>query len=221
MACLGKGNVGGGVRRLHGPTREDAGTTADGIADFDGNLCFLRKPDVDAGAEADEADAFAAEDGFAGLFPGDDAAGDETGNLFELDVTGGSREREDVLFVLGRGLGGPGGEKLAGKIFYLRDSAGERSAVDVDVPDGEEDADARALAAGVFFGRDHNDAAVGWRNDGVRVGRDSAVGIAKKRKAEKSKGDEDACRNPPMKRERDSAEKKRRQAEIITFFDHE
>jgi len=184
VARLGKSNVGGGVRRLHGPTREDAGATVDGISDFDGDLSVLWKPDVHAGAEAHEADAFAAEDGFAGLFPGDHATSDEAGNLFELDVTAGSSEREDILFVLGRGLGVPCGQKFAGKIFYSGDRAGERRAIDVDVPDGEEDADACAWATCVFFGRDHNDAAVGGRNDGVSVGREGTVGVAKKRKAE-------------------------------------
>src|SRR5256885_7475466 len=103
LARLGKGNVGGGVRRLHGPTREDSGAAVNGIADFDGDLCVLWKPDVHTGAEADEADAFAAEDGFTWLFPGDDATSDEARNLLELDVTAGSGKREDVLFVLSGG----------------------------------------------------------------------------------------------------------------------
>src|SRR5256885_2434090 len=160
VARLGKGNVGGGVRRLHGPTREDAGATVHGIADFDGDLRVLGKPDVHARAEADEADALAAKDGFAGPFSRDDATSDEAGNLLELDVTAGSGKREDVLFVLGGGLGVPSGEEFAGKIFYLGDGAGERRAIDVDVPDGEEDADSGAQAACIFFGRDDDDTAV-------------------------------------------------------------
>jgi len=88
------------------------------------------------------------------------------------------------LFVLGRGLGIPRGEEFAGKIFYLGDGAGERRAIDVDVPDGEEDADACARAARVFFGRDDDDTAVGGGNDGIGIGRNGAVGVAKKRKAE-------------------------------------
>ena len=192
----------------------------DGIADFDGDLCVLWKPDVHTGAEADEADAFAAEDGFTWLFPGDDATSDEARNLLELDVTAGSGKREDVLFVLGRGFGIPRGEKFAGKIFYLGDGAGERGAIDVDVPDGEEDADAGARAACIFFGRDHNDPAVGGGNDDVSVGRDGTVRVAKKRKAEQRKRDENSGGSPPMKSERDATEEERRQTEVVAFLDH-
>src|SRR5256885_1934238 len=220
VARLGKSNVGGRVRRLHGPTREDAGATVDGIADFDGDLRVLWKPNVHAGAEAHEADAFAAKDGFAGLFPGDDATSDEAGNLLELDVTDGSGEREDVLFVLGGGLGVPCGEEFAGKIFYLCDGASERRAIDVDVPDGEEDADAGAQAACVFFRRDHNDATVGGGNYGIGIGRNGAVGIAEERKAEKRERDEDPSGNPPVKSEGDAAEEKRGQTEVVAFLDH-
>ena len=192
----------------------------DDIADLDGDLCVLWKPDIHAGAEADEADAFAAEDGFAGLFPGDDAAGDEAGNLFELDVAAGSGEREDILFVLGGRFGVPRGEKFAGEIFYLGDGAGERGAIDVDVPDGEEDADACARAACIFFGRDDNDAAVSRGDDGFSVGREGAVGVAKEGKAEQRDRDENRCGTPPVKSERDAAEEERRQTEVVAFLDH-
>src|SRR5579872_750313 len=93
VARLSKGNIGDEVRRLHGPTREDAGTAVNGVTHFDGNLSVLREPDVHSGTKADEANAFSAKDRIARLFPGDDATSDQASNLLELDVTTGSGER--------------------------------------------------------------------------------------------------------------------------------
>src|SRR5579871_872222 len=142
VARLSKGNIGGEVRRLHGPTRKDAGTAVNGITHFYGNLSVLREPDVHSRTEADEANAFATEDGIAGPFPRDDATGDQTGNLFEFDVTAGSGESEDVLLVLGGGLRVPRSHEFAGAVVHFGDGAGHWRAVYVDVPDGEEDANA-------------------------------------------------------------------------------
>src|ERR1051325_3239071 len=124
VARLSKSNIGSGVRGLHGPAGEDAGAAMNGISDFDGDLRVLREPDVHARAETDEANAFSAEDGFADFLPGDDAPGDEAGDLLELDVAAWSGEGEDVLFVLCGGFGVPCGEEFAGTIIDLRDSAG-------------------------------------------------------------------------------------------------
>ena len=55
------------------------------IANFYEQLGIAGKPEVGAGAEADQADAFAARDTIAGFFPADDAAGDKSGDLLEGD----------------------------------------------------------------------------------------------------------------------------------------
>src|SRR5215475_5471042 len=86
VARLSKGNIRGGVRGLHGPSGQDAGAAVNSVPNFDGDLRVPWKPDVHTRAEADEADALAAVDGFSSFFPGDDAAGDKAGDLFELDV---------------------------------------------------------------------------------------------------------------------------------------
>src|SRR5689334_11311149 len=161
VAGLSKSNIGGGVRRLHGPVSEHAGAAVNSVTNFDRNLCVLGKPDVHAGAETDEADAFTALDGFTGFFPGDDAASDEASDLLEFDVATGSRERKDVLFVLCGGFGVPGGKELARQVFYLGDRTSQGCAIDVNIPNREEDADSRAGAARVFFGSDDDDAPVG------------------------------------------------------------
>lgn len=96
----------------------------DRVADFYGDLGVARQPDVNARAETDQADAFAARDEFAGFFPRDAAASDETCNLFELNVATRSSEREDVLFVLRGGFGIPCGQEFARVVFYLGDCAG-------------------------------------------------------------------------------------------------
>src|SRR5204863_9231670 len=85
LARLGKGNVGGGVRRLHGPTREDTGATVNGIADFDGDLCVLWKPDVHTGGAGGVAGAFAGQDAFSGLILGDEPASAAAANLRQVD----------------------------------------------------------------------------------------------------------------------------------------
>src|SRR5262245_21887542 len=182
VACLSKSNIRRGVRGLHGPVRKDAGAAVDGVADSYRDLGFARKPNVHARAETDKANAFASRYGFAGFLPRNDTAGDEAGDLFELDVAAGRGKREDVLFVLCRGFGIPGGHEFAGAIVYFCDGAGKWSAVDVNVPDREENADTSAGATGVFFFGDDDDATVGGGDNGVRIGRGGAIGIAKKGK---------------------------------------
>jgi len=62
------------------------------------------------------------------------------------------------LFVAGGGFLLAGNEELAGFVVDLSDATGDGSAVDVDVEDVEEDADARE---GRGFGLDSDDFAIG------------------------------------------------------------
>src|SRR5438128_6766640 len=143
VPCLSKSNIGAEVRGLHGPTGKDAGATVNGVADFNRDLRVLREPNVHARTETDKADALAPDDGFARCFPGNNASGDEAGDLFEFDLAARSGEGEDILFVLRGGFGVPGRKKFARAIVHFGDGAGERSAVDVNVPDCEENTDTR------------------------------------------------------------------------------
>ena len=65
-----------------------------------------------------------------------------------------------------------------------------------------------------------NDAAIGRGNDGGRIFRNGAFGIAKEGKAKKAEGDQGSPENGPMERDCEHAEKKRRDAEEVAFFDH-
>jgi hypothetical protein len=70
-----------------------------------------------------------------------------------------------------------------------------------------------------LVGDDYN-FSIGGRNDGGGIVGNLAIRIAEKRKTEQSKGNEHCPENPPVKYDGETAEKKRRNAEIISFFDH-
>jgi len=100
---------------------------------------------------------------------------------------------------------------ICGKIILLGDRAGERSAVDVDVPDGEEML-TRVPGGCIFFWRDDDNTSIGGGNDGVSVGGDGTVGVAKKRNAEERDRDEKtAAAIHQWRAERDATEEERRQ----------
>lgn len=91
----------------------------------------------------------------------------------------------------------------------------------MNIPYGEEDADARAWAAAVFFFSDDDNAAVSGGNDGVRISGDGTVWVAKERETEKCESNENARGDPPVESESDAAEKEGRQTEVVAFLDHE
>ena len=102
--------------------------------------------EVGAGAEADHTDAFACLDGVPWFLPADDAAGDEACDLADEDGAAGGAEEPRLVFVTDIDLEVAGVEKFASGVVGFLDGGGERSAVDVDIEDGEEDADAAKLA---------------------------------------------------------------------------
>ncbi len=111
--------------------------------------------------------------------------------MLEGEFAGVGFESDYILLVVGGGALTHGGGKLAGAIVHFGDDAGGGRAIDVHVPDGEEDADALPGAAGVFFIGDDNDAAVGGRNDGAGVSGDGALWIAEKVKDEGGEAEKD------------------------------
>jgi len=129
------------------------------IADFYEQLGIAGEPKVGAEPKRDEPDAFTAGYTVAGFFPADYATGDESRDLLEDDLAGVGGESDHVLLVVsGSGFAHGGGE-FAGGVVHARDYACRRGAIDMHVPDGEEDGDALAGAAGVFFVGCHDDAA--------------------------------------------------------------
>src|ERR1700732_3634556 len=65
-----------GTRR---PEGEDAGAAFYGVTDFYAQVGIAGEPEVGAGTEADQADAFATGDSVANFFPADYAPGNQAG----------------------------------------------------------------------------------------------------------------------------------------------
>ncbi len=105
--------------------------------------------DVDAAAEADEADALTGGDHVARLDETDDAARDQAGNLGKADLAAiAPLDHEMLALILVRRLVEIGIQELARDIDDLTDDARDRCAVDVHVEHRHEDrhADQRRLA---------------------------------------------------------------------------
>jgi hypothetical protein len=176
-----------------GPAGDGGGGALDAVADFDQRDAADGKEDFGAGAEADHAKALAAGEGLALGGPGDDAAGDEAGNLADGDGAVLGFEPPGAAFVAGAGVGVADVEELAGLVDGALDFAGDGGAVDVDVEDGEEDGDAdhgAEMEIGLVVFLDADDEAVGGGDDDVFVGGDGAFGVAEEvEDEEKQKGD--------------------------------
>src|SRR5258708_14124813 len=220
--CRGNLFVRGSLRRFRTgrPVGDNAGAAFDGIADLHQQLGIAGQPQVGAGTEAHEPDAFTAGDAVARFFPADHAAGNQPGDLLEGDFAGFSGQGDDVLLVVGGSGLAHGGGKFAGAILHVSDGAGGGGAIHVDVPDREEDGDAVAWPTGVFFFGDYDDAAGGGGNDNAGLSGDSAVGGAEEVKDEGSKAEEDAASETPAKKQGGGAEDERGQPEVVAFLDH-
>ncbi len=81
-------------------------------------------------------------DAVAGLLGEDDAARDQSGDLFEDHGGAVARDGDDVLFVIAGALLAAGDQELALLVLHLLDGAADGGAVDVHVEDVEEDAEA-------------------------------------------------------------------------------
>src|SRR5258708_9032296 len=119
-----------------------------------------REIDIGAAAEADDAEALPGEDRLALAQPADDAPRYEAGDLHHGEIAAALGRRDadrHPLIVLAR-LVETGIDEFALAVVELDDAAGGRDAVDMDVEDIEEDADAHhRCGAKVQLGRRH-----GW-----------------------------------------------------------
>ena len=150
------------------------------IAQLNDDIGGRGQPHIRARAEAHQADALAAGHGIADFFPSHHAARHVAGDLLEDDFAVLGGQRENVLFILRGGVGAHGGKEFSGLVVEPGDGAGRGRAVDVHVPDGEEDADTLAGDAGVRLVSDDHDSAIGGGDDGASIRRDGAIGIAEK-----------------------------------------
>src|SRR5205814_1828882 len=84
-----------------------------------------------------------------GLEPADDAAGDRPGNLLDADRPPAARlfQIDPQLLVTHRAFGVPGVQEGAGEVAEPQHTPGPGHAIDVDVEDRQEDADAERAPA--------------------------------------------------------------------------
>ena len=104
---------------------DDGGAALDGVAFAYAEVGVRRKEDIDAGAELDEADALAFFEDVAGLGPADDAAGEEAGDLLDLDRELAVLDDEGVLLVEDVGVCAHGIEEEAAPVVDVGDGAGD------------------------------------------------------------------------------------------------
>ena len=149
---------------------------------------------VGTGAEANHAKTFACLDGFSRFFPADDATGDEASDLADEDGSAGGAEEPSLVLVTDVDLEMACIEEFASGVVGFFDGGSEGSAVDVDIEDGEEDADTAELAeaeARVLGLVDADYFTIGWADEGKGVGGGGAFGIAEeKQEADEEEGSE-------------------------------
>src|SRR5690606_15638355 len=136
-----------------------------GLADGHARSRAFRQVDVDAGAEADKAEALASDDLVCGLRPAHDAASNETGDLNDANWTVAGLDHEAIAFVLLARLVEIRVQELARTMLDHGDAAPDRRAVDVAGEDIHEDGDPHHLAAETKF----------LRREGRAYGRDDAI----------------------------------------------
>jgi len=114
--------------------------------------------------------------------------------LADEDGSAGGAEEPSLVLVTDIDLEMACIEEFASGVVGFFDSCSEGCAVDVDIEDGEEDADAAELAeaeAGVLGLVDADYFAIGWADEGKGVGRGSTFGIAEeKQEADEEEGSE-------------------------------
>ena len=176
----------------------------------------VRQVDVEARAEADQAEAL------AGLEPGAftdeayDAPCDETGDLHHREAAAvGKLDDEAVALVGLAGLVEGGAHEAAGVVGDAGHAAGERGAVHVAVEDAHEDADPRAgfgaeaELGGRRGGGDGGDDAVGGADDKAFARRGDPRRIAKEVDAPDGQDEADRRQRAGEEQERERHERER------------
>jgi len=156
--------------------------------------------EVGAGAEANHTDAFACLDDIPLFLPADDAAGDEACDLANEDGSAGGAKEPSLVLVTDIDFEMAGVEEFAGGVVGFFDGGGEGSAVDVDIEDGEEDADAAKLSeaeARILGFVDADDFAIGGADEGKGIRWGGALGIAEKEKEADDEKSGEGGGNPP------------------------
>jgi hypothetical protein len=174
-------------------------TADDPFADLD--LGSARSGEVKVGprAETDHSNALSGGDGIAGLLPADDPSGDETSNLTDQKRTLGGTQKPGLVFVADIDFEVASIKEFASRVVGFFNRTCKGAAVDVDIEDGEENADAAKLPKterGVLCFVDTDHFSVCRADEGEWIGRRGAFGISEKEKQayEKERAQEDSDR---------------------------
>ena len=120
--------------------------------------------------------------------------------MADEDGSAGGAEEPSLVLVSDIDLEVACVEEFASGVVGFFDSGGEGSAVDVDIEDGEEDADAAELAeaeAGVLGLVDADYFTIGWADEGKGVGGGDAFGIAKEKQNANEEESSESGGDPP------------------------
>ncbi len=185
---------------LGGPLGEDSFSADHALAGFNVDRAGGRNVEVGTGAEANHAETFTCLDGFSRFLPADDAAGDEASDLADEDGSAGGAEEPSLVLVTDVDLEVACVEEFASGVVGFFYGGGEGCAVDVDIEDGEEDADAAELAeaeAGVLGLVDADYFTIGWADEGQGVGWGGAFGIAEEKQDANEEESSECGGDPP------------------------
>jgi len=185
---------------LGGPLGEDSFSADHALAGLDVDGAGGGDVEVGAGAETNHAETLSCLDGFSRFFPADDATGNESSDLADEDGSAGGAEEPSLVLVTDIDLEVACVEEFASGIVGFFDGGSERSAVDVDIEDGEKDADTAELAeaeAGVFGLVDADYFTIGWADEGKGVGRWGAFGIAEEKQEANDEKNTESSGDPP------------------------
>src|SRR5690349_12515587 len=110
--------------------RDDRRSRRNAHSWLDGDLPLRAEEHVHAGSEFDQTDSLAGGHLVARLLAEDDAAGDQSGDLFEDHARAVAFDGNDVLLILSGALLATGDQKAAGLILHRGDGPPDRRTID-------------------------------------------------------------------------------------------
>src|ERR1700761_9315014 len=158
------------------------------------DMGMARQDHVHPGAELDQAHPLPTLHKIPYFKTENDAAGQYPGNLAKGDIEVIALNRHDILLVLFRAVAAESVQVLALLVSHLAHASRDRRAVDMNIEDAEEDAQANPLAGWRLDASNLRDLAVRRRNHQSCLSRYRSLGIAKK--PEEKAGQQDRYHRP-------------------------
>jgi hypothetical protein len=150
------------------------------MAQSDADMRMARQDHVHAGAELDQAHPLPALYKIAYLKAENNAAGKYPGNLAKRYIELVALNRHYILLILFRTVAAERIQVLAFLVSNLAHGSRDRRAVDMNIEDAEENAQANPLTGRCLYTGDLSNLAVRRRNHQACLGRYRTLGIAKK-----------------------------------------